>query len=247
MGLRMGHGVRDDFHETRITLVTTGYLAKLAAHQPGYFHNHTHLIIDEVHERAVDGDLMCLLAKKLLDRHPYMKLILMSATLQTHLYQDYFAPYSSTDKGVAQLSVGERRFPITVKYLEDLPKVLKVLADKITEKDQQIYKGSLSEVPKGYSKEQFSLVKSLVCGKKWQNGSAILIFVSGISDIENIFKIFEHKVMFKLFGIHTDIPFEEQEKAFEPCPSHVKLIIATNAAVSSVTFPDVDTVICLGT
>ena len=28
------------------------------------FENHTHLIIDEVHERSVDGDLLCLLARR---------------------------------------------------------------------------------------------------------------------------------------------------------------------------------------
>lgn len=28
------------------------------------FNDHTHLIIDEVHERSVDGDLLCLLARR---------------------------------------------------------------------------------------------------------------------------------------------------------------------------------------
>ena len=37
-------------------------------------------------------------------------------------------------------------------------------------------------------------------------------------------------------------------KAFEPAlKGKIKIIIANNSAVSSVTFPDVDTVICLGT
>lgn len=47
--------------------------------------------------------------------------------------------------------------------------------------------------------------------------------------------------------IHSDIPYEEQRKAFEPALNgKIKLIIANNSAVSSVTFPDVDTVIDLG-
>ena len=43
------------------------------------------------------------------------------------------------------------------------------------------------------------------------------------------------------------MPFEEQMAAFEPAKKgEVKVIIATNAAESSLTLPDVDHVICLG-
>ena len=47
--------------------------------------------------------------------------------------------------------------------------------------------------------------------------------------------------------IHSEVPYEDQRLAFEKAtPGKIKLIIANNMAVSSVTFPDVDTVICLG-
>lgn len=47
--------------------------------------------------------------------------------------------------------------------------------------------------------------------------------------------------------IHSEIPFEDQMDAFnEPASDEVKIIIATNAAESSVTLPNVDHVICLG-
>ena len=48
--------------------------------------------------------------------------------------------------------------------------------------------------------------------------------------------------------IHSEIPYEDQTKAFQPAPSgKIKIIIANNTAVSSITFPDVDTVVCFGT
>ena len=48
--------------------------------------------------------------------------------------------------------------------------------------------------------------------------------------------------------IHSEIPYEDQTKAFQPTPpGKIKIIIANNTAVSSVTFPDVDTVVCFGT
>jgi hypothetical protein len=66
VGMRMGHGIRDDSPDTKIHYVTTGYLVRALAHQPERFLKCTHLIIDEVHERSVDGDLVCLLARDLL-------------------------------------------------------------------------------------------------------------------------------------------------------------------------------------
>ena len=62
----MGHGVKDEVDDTQIYFVTTGYLVRLLAHHPEAFYTHTHLIIDEVHERSVDGDILCLLARRLL-------------------------------------------------------------------------------------------------------------------------------------------------------------------------------------
>jgi hypothetical protein len=54
-------------------------------------------------------------------------------------------------------------------------------------------------------------------------------------------------VRYTCFPIHGDIPFEEQMEAFNaPGIDEVKIIIATNAAESSVTLPNVDHVICLG-
>lgn len=51
-----------------------------------------------------------------------------------------------------------------------------------------------------------------------------------------------------LLAVHSDIPHDQQLLAFQPTqPDEVKIVIATNAAESSVTIPDVDHVICLGT
>ena len=47
-------------------------------------------------------------------------------------------------------------------------------------------------------------------------------------------------------AIHSDIPFEEQMEAFEVHSDMVKIVVATNSAESSITLPDCDHVICLG-
>lgn len=54
-------------------------------------------------------------------------------------------------------------------------------------------------------------------------------------------------ITYTTYPIHSDIPFEDQMSAFDsPAKDEVKVIIATNAAESSVTLPNVDHVICLG-
>ena len=52
----------------------------------------------------------------------------------------------------------------------------------------------------------------------------MLVFVSGISDIEKLYEMFEGMSRFKLIAIHSDIPFEEQEEAFTPAePTEIKV------------------------
>ena len=90
-----------------------------------------------------------------------------------------------------------------------------------------------------------------------QLGSGVLVFVAGMSDINELCGIFEEDRYlnrdkfgartFKLFAIHRDIPLEEQEEAFLPVgPDEIKIILATNAAESSITVPDTDVVIDMG-
>jgi HrpA-like RNA helicase len=58
----------------------------------------------------------------------------------------------------------------------------------------------------------------------------------------------ELKSSLKLVAIHGSIPYEEQAAAWEPvAEGQLKVVVATNAAESSITLPDVDVVICLGT
>ena len=73
----------------------------------------------QVHERSVDGDLLCLLARRVLNNYPSLRLILMSATMHTELYKSYFYEYNLPQE-IQCLSVGARRFPIQVQYSRSL-------------------------------------------------------------------------------------------------------------------------------
>ncbi len=52
----------------------------------------THVVVDEVHERSADSDLLLLLLRDLLASgcNPQLRVVLMSATAEAGLFQSYF-------------------------------------------------------------------------------------------------------------------------------------------------------------
>lgn len=247
--LRMGHGWKEYVSKkTQACFVTTGYLVRLLANHPERFDECTHLIIDEVHERSVDTDVLCLLCRRLLETNTRIRLVLMSATLATKMYIDYFEVANEP------IYVGTRRFPITEYFVEDLvqfklPKKAMAAAQAIG-KEIETKKCIGPPTAVGMS-NRVDLAASLatVVGKP---GTSVLIFVPGMGEILSITEAIEKlerndTKKYNCFPIHSDVPFEEQMGAFdEPADDEVKVIIATNAAESSVTLPSVDHVICLG-
>ena len=257
VGLRMGNGVRDGPDDAVIIYATTGYLTRLLAYHPEAFQNHTHLVIDEVHERSVDSDLLCMLARRLLVKNTHIKLILMSATIHTGLYKKYFEEFGAQHGQyfgeMECLSVGVRRFPIQLRYLDDIMTANDVppMARKVAHSLEKI-------MPKSKPNTENDILPDIIISQRnlavtlvttlAQKGTGVLIFVSGISDITEILERFEGADHIFCIGIHSDIAEEEQIRAFDPTPADkIKVVVATNAAESSLTIPDCDMVICLGT
>lgn len=80
--------------DTRIFYVTTGYLLEMIVANYTELEKYTHIILDEVHDRDLDTDLVILLVKLLLMKSFTGKIVLMSATLDPALFIEYFSPFA---------------------------------------------------------------------------------------------------------------------------------------------------------
>lgn len=77
-------------------------------------------------------------------------------------------------------------------------------------------------------------------------GTGVLVFVSGLAEIDAFsIRLSKYKHL-KVATIHSDRE-DERSALMEEYPDHIRVILATNAAESSLTLPDVNVVICLGT
>ena len=254
IGLRLGHGERDESHKTRLWFATTGYLVRLIASYPSALARHTHLIIDEVHERSVDGEVLCLLARRLVET-TNIKVILMSATLCADLLASYFQTPEP------HLFVGARRFQNVEFYAENvvdalggMPYAMRSLGHRIADATSSMDRHPADPPSQQTMKMQYDLCIAIV-DRVGTPRSSILIFVAGLNDIveltERLGKLNDRQSgdrFFVAFPIHSDVPYEEQARVFlaNDDPRAVRVVIATNAAESSVTIPDCDHVIDLG-
>jgi len=92
LGKEVGYhvGLNPNYNQdTRIIICTTGiFLQKLI--NDNSIKDYAYIIIDEVHERDCDIDLLLVLLKHLIRKTPQVKLILMSATISIKLFSAYF-------------------------------------------------------------------------------------------------------------------------------------------------------------
>lgn len=105
--------------------VTTGVLLKqLQESQDETLEGISHIIVDEVHERDLNNDFLLVVLKNLMgDRKAVgkqpIKVILMSATINTSLFCKYFGD-GFPNKMCPFIEVPGRTFPVTSHHLDDI-------------------------------------------------------------------------------------------------------------------------------
>ncbi|CAG7732652.1 unnamed protein product, partial [Allacma fusca] len=122
VGYQVGMDKRVTKNETLVTYMTTGVLLRKLTGCKN-FQEWTHIIVDEVHERDLETDLLLLLIKKILiedklGKKRNVKLILMSATVNARQFSQYFAVSKRDDENVETPVI---KIPTIKKYkIEDV-------------------------------------------------------------------------------------------------------------------------------
>lgn len=134
VGETVGYQVRFDTKMPKphgsITFCTTGvFLRRLQSVMEApsgfsFLDEVTHILMDEVHERDVETDLLLVIMKRVLaDRQqrglPDIKLILMSATVDPKMFQDYFSELLPSGRPAPVVTIPGRSYPVKKVFLED--------------------------------------------------------------------------------------------------------------------------------
>ncbi|XP_030504480.2 DExH-box ATP-dependent RNA helicase DExH7, chloroplastic isoform X1 [Cannabis sativa] len=116
----VGYQVRLDSarnEKTKLLFCTTGILLRKIAGDKNLT-GITHVIVDEVHERSLLGDFLLIVLKNLIQKQsaqksPKLKVILMSATVDSDLFSRYF-------DHCPVITAQGRTHPVTTYFLEDI-------------------------------------------------------------------------------------------------------------------------------
>ncbi|KAK4060684.1 hypothetical protein Trihar35433_10092 [Trichoderma harzianum] len=236
----VGYSVRFD-HQVprgaRIKFLTEGTLLQELLRDP-YLRQYSAVVIDEIHERSLDVDLLAGFLKQILfgDKTQRggvpLKVIIMSATAEVGVIQDFFGnaaiPGKEKASNVELLRIKGRQFPVTILYE---PRPVADLQDALLKK---IFKIHVEEPLPG----------------------DILAFLNGQEDIESAQRLIEEYATSlasnvpKIIAVplYGQLSIEAQRVAFLPAKSPLtrKVVLATNIAETSVTVPGVRYVVDCG-
>lgn len=85
----------------------------------------SHVIVDEIHERDVNSDFIMVVLRDMVTTYPDLRVILMSATIDTTLFSDYFG-------SCPVIEVPGRAFAVKQYFLEDTVEMLRFVGLKLS-------------------------------------------------------------------------------------------------------------------
>lgn len=230
--------------DTRLLYCTTGVLLqKLIAAKN--MHQFTHVILDEVHERDQESDFCLMVVRKLLRLNSqYVKVVLMSATIESDKFASYFSrPVNGKFEKAPVYNVLGHVYDVTEFYLEDLAKLGKLPSLDPDKPEATVEAMDLA----------VELIKSFDSIENPTNQStsglrgSVLIFLPGlyeISEMDSKLRPLVHSHKLQIRPLHSTITSEEQVLVFDrPTAEMRKVILSTNIAESSITVPDIRYVI----
>ncbi|KAK9765098.1 hypothetical protein K7432_006837 [Basidiobolus ranarum] len=240
--------------EGRVTFCTTGVLLR-RLQDDQKLEGVTHILLDEVHERDMNTDFLLMVLRELLEERPDLKLVLMSATAEINLFQNYFRHYGciGQSKLPQVIEIPGRTFPIKEFYLDDYwTSLSQYNYPLVNSRETRNY---ASNELRGFTREDadlpLDLMETLISHISLTKGpGAILCFLPGWEEMSKLQRhMVERDIMrvgygnqskFKIICLHSSIPIAQQQEAFRKVPPGVrKIVLATNIAETSVTIDDI--------
>ncbi|XP_078012585.1 ATP-dependent RNA helicase A isoform X3 [Phascolarctos cinereus] len=220
----------------------------------------SHVIVDEIHERDINTDFLLVVLRDVVQAYPEVRIVLMSATIDTSMFCEYFF-------NCPIIEVFGRTYPVQEYFLEDCIQMTQFIPppkDK-KKKDKDDDGGDDDDAncnlicSDEYGPETkrcmaqmneketpFELIEALLKYIETLNvPGAVLVFLPGWNLIYTMQKHLEMNPHFgshryRILPLHSQIPREEQRKVFDPVPTGVtKVILSTNIAETSITINDV--------
>jgi ATP-dependent helicase HrpB len=222
LGNEVGYQVRfanKTSAKTRLFFLTEALLSRKLAHDPELAGVEC-VILDEFHERSLHVDLALGLLRELQELGRPMKLVVMSATLDSVKIAQYLG---SAEAPAPVLDVPGKLFPLEIQYqkgsqlLQTSPKFFETLLAQIKEAERNTQKD-------------------------------ILVFLPGVGEIDRAQSQLESWASEKkmdVMPLHGSLSLESQRQALKKGPRR-RILLSTNIAESSVTVDGVGCVIDSG-
>lgn len=124
--------------DTNCIFLTPGvFLRYLMSGKPEkLFNNITHILIDEAHERAKENDFLLTSIKEHFNANPNLRLIIMSATMDTAVFANYFG-------GCETIAIATKQFDVEEIYLEEILKRVNFRTRRVDELNEMYRTGKL--------------------------------------------------------------------------------------------------------
>lgn len=119
--------------KTILTYCTNGVLLRTLMGSSNSLSRVTHLIIDEVHDRDRLSDFILITIRNYLVKYPDLRLILMSATIDTNLFSSYF-------NNCPVINVPGKLFDVKQYFLEDILKNTRYMSDAMVKNQRRVTK-----------------------------------------------------------------------------------------------------------
>ena len=192
-------------------------------------------------------DFLLVLLKEILGRRDDLKVVLMSATVDASIFEQYFREFST-----ASIEIQGRTYPVKDYYLDDIVRLTRFNTGlRKVEYDDDDVDPSTASVIQGIGMQiNYDLIVSTVQAIDSELGSqegGILIFLPGTMEINKALDALRAVPNTHTLPLHASLIPTEQRRVFAPAPrGKRKVVVATNVAETSITIEDIVAVIDCG-